>query len=83
MSLEVDHAFVWRVASRLKDEMRTHHPIFMQNVSSYSVENKGEVFADCMEKQFTVHRGFSDPVHETSSEISYLDMFPLLLLTSG
>ena len=60
-SLEVDHASVWRAAGRLKGKKRTRHPLITPDGTVYSAEGKAEVFADCIEEQFTVHRGISDP----------------------
>ena len=62
-SLEVDHASVWRAAGRLKGEKRTRDPLNTPDGTVYTAEGKAEVFADCVEEQFTVHRGISDPAH--------------------
>ena len=65
-SLEVDHASVWRAASRLTREKRTRNPLETLNGVVSSSEGKAEVFADCMEVQFTVHQGVSEPVHSAA-----------------
>ena len=51
------------MVSRLTREKRTRNPLETPNGIVSSSEGKAEVFADCMESQFTVHRGVSDPGH--------------------
>ena len=60
-SLEVDPASVWRATGRLTREKRTRNPLNTPNGIVSSSEGKAEVFADCVETQFTVHGGVSDP----------------------
>lgn len=57
------HASIWKAVSRCIGEKRTCHPLIIPNGAEYTEADKAEIFANCMEEQFCVHRGICDPVH--------------------